>query len=380
METKAGAGITCSGCRPAHCSCGGIKGREEFGDPVEVAERALGRLPCARVAVAVGLDQRGGDCLVGGHLKRDVLDAEDALDGLDGAALQGLGAVGHQHLDDGAQAQAYTKEGQVVNSILAYIGNYKLHSIAMARSIHQLISFSSWLLLLCVQAVTALKFTRGDFPENFAFGAGTAAYQYEGAAAEDGRSPSIWDTYAHSGIQIHVVLYHMDLPQILQDEYGGWDLASSSVWRLSRDHTKGRCPRLPSFSKNESELVINAFDFIGLNHYTSVYVSNNADVVEGPLHDLTSDMATLFRVTKKDPPTAIFGPGKMVDPQGLVHILGYFQETYGNLSFYIQENGYGDTYGGLNDVERIDYLGKFMASTLKAIRVKLYLVTIRLVL
>lgn len=23
--------------------------------------------------------------------------------------------------------------------------------------------------------------------------------QYEGAAAEDGRSPGIWDTYAHSG-------------------------------------------------------------------------------------------------------------------------------------------------------------------------------------
>lgn len=24
--------------------------------------------------------------------------------------------------------------------------------------------------------------------------------QYEGAAAEDGRSPGIWDTYAHSGL------------------------------------------------------------------------------------------------------------------------------------------------------------------------------------
>ena len=33
------------------------------------------------------------------------------------------------------------------------------------------------------------------FKEDFAWGAATAAYQIEGAAALDGRGPSIWDTY-----------------------------------------------------------------------------------------------------------------------------------------------------------------------------------------
>jgi beta-glucosidase len=36
------------------------------------------------------------------------------------------------------------------------------------------------------------------FPPGFLWGAATAAYQIEGAVAEDGRTPSIWDTFAHT--------------------------------------------------------------------------------------------------------------------------------------------------------------------------------------
>ncbi|KAJ3691804.1 hypothetical protein LUZ61_020968 [Rhynchospora tenuis] len=136
-----------------------------------------------------------------------------------------------------------------------------------------------------------LNLTREDFPKDFVFGAGSSAYQVEGAVAEDGRSPSIWDTFTHQGwvsdksnadvtadayhkyqedvdlmgemgleayrfsiswsrlipngrgavnqkglefynnfinglvqkgIQVHITLYHLDLPQCLEDEYGGW--------------------------------------------------------------------------------------------------------------------------------------------------------------
>src|SRR5450432_4804461 len=36
------------------------------------------------------------------------------------------------------------------------------------------------------------------FPDRFVWGTATAAYQIEGAAAQDGRTPSIWDTFSHT--------------------------------------------------------------------------------------------------------------------------------------------------------------------------------------
>ncbi|KAJ8459126.1 hypothetical protein OPV22_032052 [Ensete ventricosum] len=38
---------------------------------------------------------------------------------------------------------------------------------------------------------------RSSFPAGFLFGTASASYQYEGAAAEGGRGPSIWDTFTH---------------------------------------------------------------------------------------------------------------------------------------------------------------------------------------
>ncbi len=41
------------------------------------------------------------------------------------------------------------------------------------------------------------------FPAGFVWGTATAAYQIEGAVAEDGRGPSIWDTFCHTPGRIH---------------------------------------------------------------------------------------------------------------------------------------------------------------------------------
>lgn len=138
----------------------------------------------------------------------------------------------------------------------------------------------------------------GSFPKGFLWGSATAAYQVEGAAKEDGRGPSIWDTFSHipgkihnnetgdvadnayhlykediermkwlgvkgyrfsvawprifpngdgatnakgfdyydrlvdamlaAGIEPFCTLFHWDLPQSLQDRFGGWESKKTS--------------------------------------------------------------------------------------------------------------------------------------------------------
>ncbi|KAM7512045.1 hypothetical protein LguiB_010920 [Lonicera macranthoides] len=146
------------------------------------------------------------------------------------------------------------------------------------------------------QGITSYaKIKRGDFPKDFIFGTASSAYQYEGAAKEGGRGPSIWDTFTQrtpgkvkdgangnmavdsyhlykedvkmlkkigldayrfsiswsrvlpggklsggvnqegikyyndlidellaNGIEPYVTLFHWDLPQALEDDYGGF--------------------------------------------------------------------------------------------------------------------------------------------------------------
>jgi beta-glucosidase len=133
----------------------------------------------------------------------------------------------------------------------------------------------------------------GQFPDGFLWGTATAAFQVEGAASEDGRGPSVWDTYTRrpgaiandadadvtcdhyhryrddvnmmkelgvkayrfsvswsrvfpngtgeenpmgldfynrlvdellaAGIEPWMTLFHWDLPQALEDRFGGWE-------------------------------------------------------------------------------------------------------------------------------------------------------------
>ncbi|XP_050129399.1 beta-glucosidase 24-like isoform X2 [Malus sylvestris] len=66
------------------------------------------------------------------------------------------------------------------------------------------------------------NFNRTSFPPDFMFGAAGAAYQFEGAAKEGGRGPSVWDTFTHK------------YPDKIKDRSNG-DVAVDSYHRIKED-------------------------------------------------------------------------------------------------------------------------------------------------
>ncbi|KAB2606617.1 beta-glucosidase 11-like [Pyrus ussuriensis x Pyrus communis] len=387
--------------------------------------------------------------------------------------------------------------------------------------------------LLIKLSLCADKYSRDDFPPGFVFGASSSAYQVEGAADQDGRTPSILDTYAQAGhfdgatgdvacdqyhkykedvqlmvdtgleayrfsiswsrlipngrgpinpkgvqyynnlidelishgIEPHVTLHHSDLPQALEDEYGGWVsrkivkdfttyadvcfknfgdrvlhwttmnepnafvlvgydlgflppqrcsapfgvncsrgnsstepymathnilLSHASAARLykkvykNRQHgyiginiygfwfvplTKtsedelatqramdfyfgwflnplvfGDYPdvmkkiagsRLPVFTSLESRSVMGSFDFIGVNHYSTLYVKDYTSILKMEIRDYTADSAVLMSALQNDTSPFEFP----ITPWGLQGLLEYVKQNFGNPPLYIHENG-----------------------------------------
>ncbi|KAK8522850.1 hypothetical protein V6N12_056544 [Hibiscus sabdariffa] len=261
------------------------------------------------------------------------------------------------------------------------------------------------LLVLGIQTGVSQNISRASFPEGFVFGTASASYQYEGAVKEDGRQPTIWDTFSHStgiiidgsnadvavdqyhryvediqlmkdmvmdayrfsiawsrifpskfaplvfgrdengdnfvvfgtdgsgeinqagvdhynnlinallakGIEPYVTLYHWDLPQALEDKYIGWldrqimfldplifgDYPSSMRSRVGT--------RLPTFTESESALLKGSLDFVGINHYTTYYASENAtNTIDDLLNDVVSDADA--HAIRMDDPNSILIP------------------------------------------------------------------------
>jgi beta-glucosidase len=70
-----------------------------------------------------------------------------------------------------------------------------------------------------------------DFPESFVWGSATAAYQIEGAAHEDGRGPSIWDTYSHTPGRT----LNGDTGDVAADHYHRWQEDLGHIAALGLD-------------------------------------------------------------------------------------------------------------------------------------------------
>ncbi|KAF2315007.1 hypothetical protein GH714_037519 [Hevea brasiliensis] len=419
------------------------------------------------------------------------------------------------------------------------------------------------MLNLALPVLSVDTYSKEDFPPGFIFGAATSAYQVEGAAREDGRSPSVWDTFSRGGgdvavdeyhkykedvqlmaetglgayrfsiswarlipngrgpvnpkglryynnlinelishgIQAHVLLYNYDHPQSLEDEYGGWlsrnivrdftayadvcfrefgDRVSSwstinepnifanggydqgvvppgrcsypfGLWNCSKGNSstepylaahnmllahastvrlykdryqskqngvigvtlyalwlvpltnstedetaaqramdfligwfvnplvfgdypevmkKNAGSRLPVLTDQESKLVKGAFDFLGLIHYTTVYIKDNSKILKTENRDFNADMAVTISFTQdEDDPFGLFPVEYPQRPWGLQGLLEYLKQAYGNPPVYIHENGQvSRRNSSLDDTSRVEYLHAYIGSLLDAIR------------
>jgi beta-glucosidase len=80
------------------------------------------------------------------------------------------------------------------------------------------------------------------FPPDFLWGASTSSYQIEGAVHEDGRGPSIWDTFSHTPGNVE----NGDTGDIADDHYHRWadDVALMADLGLPAYHFSIGWPRL----------------------------------------------------------------------------------------------------------------------------------------
>ncbi|CAL5425995.1 unnamed protein product [Camellia sinensis] len=123
--------------------------------------------------------------------------------------------------------------------------------------------------------------------------------------------------------------------------------------------------RLPAFTKIESEQVKGSFDFIGVNHYSTVYIKDRSSTLKMDTRDFNADMAIELIYQQGDASTGELA----VTPSGLLRLLEYFKQRYGNPPIYIHENGQRMWRNATcNDSARVKYLRGFLGSLLDAIR------------
>uniref|UniRef100_A0A0D3FXX1 Beta-glucosidase n=1 Tax=Oryza barthii TaxID=65489 RepID=A0A0D3FXX1_9ORYZ len=133
--------------------------------------------------------------------------------------------------------------------------------------------------------------------------------------------------------------------------------------------------RLPSFSPEDRRKLRYKLDFIGVNHYTTLYAW---DCMFSACPQGQETQHALAAVTGESNGLPIGTPTAMptfyVVPDGIEKMVKYFMRRYNNLPMFITENGYaqgGDSYTDaedwIDDEDRIEYLEGYLTKLAKVI-------------
>ncbi|KAK7838677.1 hydroxyisourate hydrolase [Quercus suber] len=135
----------------------------------------------------------------------------------------------HMHVDFSTGQTASSSGYKPKSFISIKLEDCSTFKLNLCEKMLSLPYFFSLFLVINIAVVVVLgadKFSRDDFPPGFVFGSGTSAYQDDvqlmvDTGLEAYRFSISWSRLI-PGIQPHVTLHHSDLPQALEDEYGGW--------------------------------------------------------------------------------------------------------------------------------------------------------------
>ncbi|KAG9446185.1 hypothetical protein H6P81_012313 [Aristolochia fimbriata] len=133
--------------------------------------------------------------------------------------------------------------------------------------------------------------------------------------------------------------------------------------------------RLPNFSSEEKDQLLKTkLDFIGINHYSTVYAK---DCISSPcsVDPFNGNMLATASGTRDGlligPRTGM--PNFFVVPYGIEKIIMYVKDRYNNIPMYITENGYAQNDVGtkeelVNDIERVQFLHNYLPYVNNAMR------------
>ncbi|CAA0840337.1 Beta-glucosidase 46 [Striga hermonthica] len=138
---------------------------------------------------------------------------------------------------------------------------------------------------------------------------------------------------------------------------------------------------LPSFSSEEKELLRDSIDFIGINHYGTLYakdcirsscVCNDSSCTQGGDRLIRGFVYTTGERDGVPIGERTGMPRFFVVPRGMEDIVAYVKERYQNKPMIITENGYSspsnEDYIYQHDVKRINYHQSYLQYLARAIR------------
>ncbi|XP_019166357.1 PREDICTED: beta-glucosidase 40-like [Ipomoea nil] len=154
------------------------------------------------------------------------------------------------------------------------------------------------------------------------------------------------------------------------DFYLGWFLEPVITGDYPKSMRRRVGERLPVFSAAESALVKGSYDFIGINHYTTWYATNDTGLI-GQISSEVKDSGALTLPFKGLQPIGdkAHSIWLYIVPRGIRSLVNHIKQKYGNPIVLITENGMDNAKdASLDDTKRINYHNDYLTNLLAAIK------------